>query len=1172
MENYPLLKSQDMLTYSNPFTIKNIDSGGNITVNAGEGVEVTTIYQPDFLINLNNATYSWQQNSVELSTAKVFIPEASGSYNVIVTYEGTTYNLSFNVTLDVSATITNVSILNYDTDLTMSDSGDTIDLTAQYTCSIPCTVTWILKSNKGTTTETTLGTGDSFTLNINEGNNDDIIYCKVSNEYSEVNSQELKIHTIIGSGTETDPYLIFNSYDWNYYAAIVATRSNDNIYLKQMKDITNSTLNTFYQNSGSYKLFYDGCGCVLDNIDINDTSNTNTFTLFNVNNADIENVGVLNCNFVIQNRYLAIIAYGNYQNATAVNYVTLNNCFIENVNIAGTYNTETKYCSVLASNVSTLDNCYTYNINFTNNNAASDATKCNYYGFAFNTGTLTSCYTYKGSVDSVNTFLLFSTTTGSTNAFSLGSYTITNVFDNQNDTMSGSIQKSATQMESSEILNTLQDQYYFDTETNHARLNIFNRQLNPSISFPYTSPKTITDTDLASGELSIVFDNLPKNTNYTIVWKKDGVELTNYKNYYSVPYSVLNDGEMYSNIEVVVTTADGGTASASILLNPELVLEEIPVADTNVVYVNSYESKSIDLSDYIITNIPISNLTFEVEGTSDTGDFMSYTNLNGSIFTILSSPYSTETTIDITFKVYVTGFESSGDINISVQLKLGFFPSDIEISGMDDYYIVLPEEWDSNDGHTINFVIDQTNSNRISTPYTLKVTRLDKYDNTVLSTIINGSRNTNYISESFSVAYQYEYNKNIFKFEISNEYGSFTKELKFNINIGNGSADAPLLLFDADDMLHIKDFITQTNIGINSILRVHQMNHLDFSGYGKMNRLIDLDNVSMNYNGNNYKIENLYLEAGNSNHVGMFQNVGDPFVIDNIEICNCTLDINNSGVTLAGLLFSGLDTNITMMSNIIIHDIDIVDTNNNSSYPNANVGLISGTVNHDSPYGYTQQQGYISNITMNTGKIQNFGYVYGMVLMNYGGFDGYYIHDIHNINAVNCGVIGNWESYTWKDYSTDHAYICSSTLSFANSDVNIGEEFTEITEAQITDGTLLNNLNYSIGTWYADENNIPRPAKYDPTYMNYQSPYALPYIIDAVTPSLKFIYLSVQYPGFYKPWKVEVQDLDNTNSSNNKTGNELYLITIDGGGTIRIKLTNSENNSTTLNDIEVAVG
>lgn len=109
-------------------------------------------------------------------------------------------------------------------------------------------------------------------------------------------------------------------------------------------------------------------------------------------------------------------------------------------------------------------------------------------------------------------------------------------------------------------------------------------------------------------------------------------------------------------------------------------------------------------------------------------------------------------------------------------------------------------------------------------------------------------------------------------------------------------------------------------------------------------------------------------------------------------------------------------------------------------------------------------------------------------------------------------------------------------------------------------------------SWYASENGLPKPIRYNPLFRNYQRPYALPYIIDAVTASLKFVYLDVQYPGFYKPWKVEVQDLDNTNSSNNKTGNELYFITIDGGGTIRIKLTNSENDSTTLNDIEVAVG
>ena len=589
MENYPLLKSQDMLTYSNPFTIKNIDSGGNITVNAGEGVEVITIYQPDFLINLNNTTYSWQQNSVELSTAKTFIPEASGSYNVIITYNEISYNLDFNVILNSSTTIENVNILNYNSislmsdtnmnisnhyvDLPMSNNGDTINLVAQYTCDIPCTVTWILKSNKGTTTETTLGTGSSFTLNITEGNNEDVIYCKVSNKYSEVNSQELKIHTIIGSGTETDPYLIFNAYDWNYYSAVVEIRLNDENYFKQMKDITNSTLNTFYRSDGSYKLYYDGCGCILDDININNTYNLDTFTLFNVNNADIKNIGVVNCNFVVQNKYLAIIAYGNYQNAAATNYINLSNCFVENVNISGIYNTETKYCSVLASNVSTLNNCYTYNINFTNNDVASDTTKCNYYGFAYNIGTLTSCYIYKGSVDNVNQFLLFSTTNEATNTYSLDNYSITNVTTNLNDTMSNTIQKTSTQMESNEILTTLGSHYYFDTNTNHARLNISNHQLNPVISFPYTSPKVITDNDLEANELNIVINNLSSNSDYSIIWKKDNVELTGYKNYYSVPYSVLNDGEIYSKITVVVTSNNGGTATASIVLNPELVLE-----------------------------------------------------------------------------------------------------------------------------------------------------------------------------------------------------------------------------------------------------------------------------------------------------------------------------------------------------------------------------------------------------------------------------------------------------------------------------------------------------------------------------------------------------------------------------------------------------------------------
>lgn len=1173
MENYPLLKSQDMLTYSNPFTIKNIDSGGNITVNAGEGIEVITIYQPDFLINLNNATYSWQQNGVELSTAKIFIPETSGSYSVIITYDGATYNLSFNVTLDISATITDVSILNYDADLPMSNSGDTIDLSAQYTCSIPCTVTWILKSNKGTTTETTLGTGNSFTLNINEGNNEDIIYCKVSNEYSEVNSQELKIHTVIGSGTETDPYLIFNSFDWNYYAE--SCRNTDTKYnFNLMKDITEVGYLKQFINCVNV---FDGNGCTISGMlgvsgrvtqyDTGglfyDTSNDETLPI-------VKNLGFIDITYTLTSSntmYMPLI----------INEGTLLNCFTENLNVTVNCDSIDDHNDLiefdgLSKESRILKNCYMYNttVSYTKNYGRLELPyDITYVAPEYD---YQNNYIYKISVNNLpnNSELGASKVNGlvvsndANNVTGAGKLIVNNI--------NGNIAVSQSVMESESILDYVGDEYYFDTETNHARLNIFNRQLNPSISFPYTSPKIITDTDLASGELSIIFDNLPKNTNYSIVWKKDGVELTDYRNCYHVPYSVLNDGEIYSNIEVVVTTANGGTTSTSILLNPELVLEEIPVADTNVVYINSYESKSIDLSDYIITNISLSNLTFEVEGTSDTGDFMSYTNLNGSIFTILSSPYDVETTIDLTFKVYVTGFESSGDINISVQLKLGFFPSDIEISGMNDYYIVLPEEWDSNDGHTINFVLNQSNSNRISTPYNLKVTRLDGYDNTLLDTIINGSRNTNYVYESFSSAYRYEYNKNIYKFEISNDYGSFTKELKFNINIGNGSADAPLLIFDADDMLHIKDFITQTNIGINSILRVHQMNHLDFSGYGKMNRLIDLDNISMNYNGNNYKIENLYLEAGNKNHVGMFQNVGDPFVIDNIEICNCTLDINNSGVTLAGLLFSGLDTNITMMSNIIIHDIDIVDTNNNSSYPNASVGLISGTVNHDSPYGYLQQQGYISNITMNTGKIQNFGYVYGTVLMNYGGFDGYYIHDIYNINAVNCGVIGNWESYTWKDYSTDHAYICSSTISFLSSDTNVGEEFTEITETQITDGTLLGNLNYGGDMWYASENGLPKPIRYNPLFRNYQSPYALPYIIDAVTTSLKFVYLDVQYPGFYKPWKVEVQNTEYPDSSSNINGNELYVISVDNGGTLRIKLTNSDGVSRTLTDIPITVG
>lgn len=1176
MENYPLLKSQDMLTYSNPFTIKNIDSGGNITVNAGEGIEVITIYQPDFLINLNNATYSWQQNNVELSTAKIFIPETSGSYSVIITYEGTTYDLSFNVILDISATITDVSILNYDADLPMSNIGDTINLSATYTCEVPCIVTWIRQTNKesgGDLEDIELGTGDSINLNITEGINQDYIYCKVSNTSVSESSQKLQIHTIIGNGTETDPYLIFNTYDWNYYAESCSntdTKYNFNL----MKDITEVGYLKQFINCVNV---FDGNGCTISGMlgvsgrvtqyDTGglfyDTSNDETLPI-------VKNLGFIDITYTLTSSntmYMPLI----------INEGTLLNCFTENLNVTVNCDSIDDHNDLiefdgLSKESRILKNCYMYNttVSYTKNYGQLELPyDITYVAPEYD---YQNNYIYKISVNNLPTRseLGASKTPGlivsdyGNNVTGAGKLIVSNI--------NGNITVSQSVMESESILDYVGDEYYFDTETNHARLNIFNRQLNPSISFPYTSPKTITDIDLASGELSIVFDNLPKNTNYSIVWKKDGVELTDYRNCYHVPYSALNDGEIYSNIEVVVTTVDGGTTSTSILLNPELVLEEIPVADTNVVYVNSYESKSIDLSDYIITNIPLSNLTFEVEGTSDTGDFMSYTNLNGSIFTILSSPYDVETTIDLTFKVYVTGFESSGDINISVQLKLGFFPSDIEISGMEDYYVILPEEWSLDDPHNIVFSIHQNNSNRISAPYTLKVTRIDKWDNNTLETLTNSSKNQNYINESLVWGYKYEYNKNIFKFEINNEYGSFTKELKFNINIGNGSADAPLLLFDADDMLHIKDFITQTNIGINSILRVRQMNHLDFSDYGKMNRLIDLDNISMNYNGNNYKIENLYLEAGNKNHVGMFQNVGDPFVIDNVEICNCTLDINNSGVTLAGLLFSGLDTNITMMSNIIIHDIDIVDTNNNSSYPNASVGLISGTVNHDSSYGYLQQQGYISNITMNTGKIQNFGYVYGMVLMNYGGFNGYYIHNIHNINAVNCGVIGNWADYTWKDYSTNHAYICSSTISFLSSDTNVGEEFTEITETQITDGTLLGNLNYGGDTWYASENGLPKPIRYNPLFRNYQRPYALSYIIDTATPSLKFVYLSVQYPGFYKPWKVEVQDLENTNISNNKTGNELYLISVEDGTTIRIKLTDSENHSTTLNDLMVAVG
>ena len=693
MANYPNLKSQDKTQYI-PFDYENNYSSSSINIDIGEYIKVITLYPVSFESLSQSISYSWYfDNELTEETSNIYYPQSSGSVYCKISFEQNSYTLdTLNINVNSEAAPSNVQISNYVSDTNMLTNGDSLSLTCSYTDGgLPCTVEWILETKKGyedwQPLSTTNNNSNSYSMIVNEGLNQDRIRVKVTNSKGSTYSEPVYLHVkILNKSLEFSNdgvnhnvgIFIFNDFDWNYYVDELYedTQSESTTYkLSLMKDIKNKVIKKFYTpNTGTF--IFDGMGCILDNITLDNSwvNQSDTWSIFScqssiftdyvISNLGLKNINVTNST-ISGDTYFNGFVESNLSSASGSFQLT--NCFIENLNINSTLSGKQIY--LLCNSVSNVENCYIYNTTIDFDMAdisAMVAIEVHNY------------YIYKGNYTGIDTLhQLPDNDIRTNNCFSEDDTLVdgSTVLDPFAD-FSGVINLTSDQMQSNYLTNIVGSEFYFDSYNNepYTKLNIFNREIYGVFDFSVEQMQSndgmvaiISEDQLVSGYLTLIVEQLPKNTDYSITWKSNSQILEEYNNFYNVPFADLITGSQ-STVEVVINASDWQTPqSISALIQVEMDIEPTSIS-THTINTKTRSTNTIDFSDDFVYVGNRNNLSYEIISIpQEISEIVTLEDSSMPVLTIHNNKIdSSILNYEYEIKIKVTDFHISTEISILI--------------------------------------------------------------------------------------------------------------------------------------------------------------------------------------------------------------------------------------------------------------------------------------------------------------------------------------------------------------------------------------------------------------------------------------------------------------------------------------------------------------------------
>ena len=275
------------------------------------------------------------------------------------------------------------------------------------------------------------------------------------------------------------------------------------------------------------------------------------------------------------------------------------------------------------------------------------------------------------------------------------------------------------------------------------------------------------------------------------------------------------------------------------------------------------------------------------------------------------------------------------------------------------------------------------------------------------------------------------------------QYGLVTKEKTLDENIsgflrGSGTVNDPYLISSPEQLDAIRDNLEKH---FKLVSDIDLSNYSTNNGWEPIGNYYEDKNHDLykpftgTFNGNGYKIKNLYINRPDENNVGLFSFVGEKGEVKNVYLENIYIEGNNNVGGLAGTNFGEKINNISLKGEItgsntigglfgfnssilknIDVDINITGEDNIGGLIGNNIGDISGAIVNGNVFGNYRVGGVIGdnldgehNILISTANVRGRSNFIGGIIgeMTSGKLSyNYSFGDVEGLDSVG-GVVGH---------------------------------------------------------------------------------------------------------------------------------------------------------------------